>query len=125
MSNFMAVQISLDAMSLLVALAPGWAMLWKAANVLLRWSSGMTGLVWGMDLSQRIWYWLKLMSLRDSLDPLAASMLGQVCCDACRAEKSIGFVASATVVGRGLDSMSATTLSVPPMCRMSPVNSAS
>ena len=36
MSDFMAVQITLDAMSRLVALAPGWAMLWKAAKVLRR-----------------------------------------------------------------------------------------
>jgi hypothetical protein len=36
MSDFMAVQITLDAMSRLVALAPGWAMLWKAAKVFRR-----------------------------------------------------------------------------------------
>ena len=81
MSDFMAVQITLDAMSLLVALAPGGAMLWKAAKVLRWWSSGMTGLGWGMDMSQRMRYWQKLTSLRDRLDPLAASMLGQVRCE--------------------------------------------
>ena len=34
MSDFIAVQITLDAMSRLVALALGWAMLWKAVKVL-------------------------------------------------------------------------------------------
>ena len=115
MSDFMAVQITLDAMCLQVALVSEWAMLLKAAKVLWWCFSRMTGLGWGMDMLQRMWYCPKLMSLMDKLDPLVASMLGQVRCDTCRAALSIGSVAAATVVGRGMDSMLAMTLSVPPM----------
>ena len=76
----------------------------------------MTGLGCCMNVSKRMQYSLKPMSLRDRLDPLAATMLGQDHCDAWRAV--------ATAVGGGLDSMSATTFSVLAMWQMSLVNSA-
>ena len=85
MSFFIVGQITLVDNSLLVALASGCTMLWKAADALWQWSRGMTDLGYCMGVSHRMGFFLNLMSLRAGLEPLAASMLEQDRCDAWRA----------------------------------------